>query len=318
MSGSGGISQQRTSRGDRGTSRSWFIAAVAVSLVCVALVYSALVGLVTMPPDQAATDPVLVPTDDRALDVAVARTVGGPAEWTNWARVIKYLSDELEVPLNVRYLAKEDEAADVIVESDVDIAFVCAHHYLDLTEAGEVEGVCVPVVDGSTTTRMWLIVRADDAAERMEDIRGSVVAASDRSSLGGYAYLTYLCDARGLTPPEFFSEVRLGDSQEANMSALRAGEIRATVVNSAQVVSWNMSEFRVIEESPPFGAPAIVVNSHMSDTLRERIAGILLNMDVAAQLSKDSAIDGFEPIDSADYDFARVLRDACGHHDHEL
>lgn len=316
MPDSRGHVDERAERAPRVQSHAWLYAAAAATLICGVLVVYSLAGLTKMP-TVASEGAALDSAQDRiALDVAVARAAGGPGEWENWARVIKYLSEELETPLNVRYLSKEDEAADIIVDSDVDIAFICAHHYLDLTEAGEVDAVCVPIIDGSSTTRMQLIVRADDPATSMSDVVDSVVAASDKSSLGGYAYLTYLCSERGLVPSQFFSEVRLGDSQEANMSDLRSGEIRATIVNSAQVVSWDMSEFKVIEESPPFGSTPVVVNSEMSPELRERITAILLEMNVGSQLSADSVIDGFARVDEADYAFARVLRDACGHHDH--
>lgn len=316
MPDSRGPSEERAEQLPRAQSRIWLYAAAVVTLVCGVLVFYSLAGLVKMPTAASEGAPLDSAQDRVSLDVAVARAAGGPGEWTNWARVIKYLSEELETPLNVRYLSKEDEAADIIVATDVDIAFICAHHYLDLTESGEVDPVCVPIIDGSSTTRMQLIVRTDDPAESMSDIVDSVVAASDKSSLGGYAYLTYLCSERDLVPSQFFSEVRLGDSQEANISDLRSGDIRATVVNSAQVVSWDMSEFKVIEQSPPFGSTPIVVNSDMSPELRERIATILLEMDVGSQLSADSVIDGFARVDDDDYAFAKVLRDACGHHDH--
>ncbi len=317
MSHSSAPDREPSGRTPHRASRAWLYAALAVSVVCGALVLYSLSGLVKMPSLTSESAPV-APSDERSsLDVAVARTAGGPGEWNNWARVFKYLSEELEMPLNIRYLSKEDEAASIIVASDADIAFICAHQYLDLTDVSEVEGVCVPIIDGTTTTRMWLIVRADDPATSMQDVRNSVVAASDKSSLGGYAYLMYLCLERDLAPSDFFSEVRLGDSQESNMSDVLSGDIRATIVNSAQVASWDMSEFKIIEESPPFGGPPVVVNSDMPQELQDRIEGILIGMNVESQLAEDSVIDGFVPVDPGDYEFAKVLRDSCGHHDHK-
>lgn len=105
------------------------------------------------------------------LVIAVARTPGGPTEWSNWSKVIKELSEDLGVPVSVRYLAKEDEAAGVIATEDIDIAFVCARQYLQLRDEGAVVGLASPTIDGEHLTVFRLIARADDSAETWEDLR---------------------------------------------------------------------------------------------------------------------------------------------------
>lgn len=304
------ITQEHTS------SRWWLVAALIATAIAAVMAVVTLDGLIHWEADAGETVSSAPIDTGSTLMIAVARTPGGPGEWTNWARVIKTLSEEIQRPVSVRYLSKEDEAAAVIAEEDVDIAFICAHHYIDLSAAGEVIGLCTPVMGGSSTSQMWLITRADDPAESFEDLAGSVVASSDKSSLGGYAYLSYLAQERDVELIGYFSEVRLGDSQEANMHDLLAGEIRSTVVNSAQVLSWDMTQFKVIEESPPIGCPPVVADEDMPVELRERITRVLLDLDVESVLTEDSAIDGFVAVDDAEYAFARELSNACGHHDH--
>lgn len=298
------------------SSRWWLVAALIATAIAAVLAVVTLDDLIHWQAASPGTEAAAPIDSASTLTIAVARTPGGPGEWTNWARVIKYLSEELQRPVSVRYLSKEDEAAALIADEDVDVAFICAHHYLDLRDQGEIVGVCTPVMGGSSTSNMWLVVRADDPAEGFEDLEGSAVAASDKSSLGGYAYLSYLAQERDDEMLEYFSEVRLGDSQETNMHDLLAGDIRSTVVNSAQVLSWDMSQFKVIEESPPIGCPPIVVDEELPADLRERITQVFLEMDTSSVLSEDSVIDGFEPLDDAEYEFEEVLRGACGHHDH--
>ncbi|MRR11992.1 phosphate/phosphite/phosphonate ABC transporter substrate-binding protein, partial [bacterium] len=250
------------------------------------------------------------------LTVAVARTPGGPAEWSNWTIIIKHLSDEIGQPLSVRYLSKEDEAAEVISSQDIDIAFVCAHHYVDLAEDGVCVGVCTPIISGSSTTRSLLVARSDDVAASVGDLKGATIAVSDKSSLGGYAYLSYLTKKDGMTPEEFCGELRLGDTQEQNVRDVLEGTVRATVVNTAQVAGLDMSRVKVLEESEPVGCPPVVVASDMAPELRERIRDILLSCDVESLLPTSSVVDGFKPLDSSEYEFAYELRDACGHHVH--
>jgi len=298
------------------TSSKWLIGALLVTAVSVGLLFGAFVGLYRIPLATEATSGVSELDSVQPLVVAVARTPGGPGEWANWARIIKYLSEELSRPVTVRYLTKEEEATQTIIDEDIDVAFVCAHQYLDLRDSGAMEGIVTPIVNGESTNEMMIIVDSADSAESLEDLKGDEVAASDKSSLGGYAYLQYACEEKGLVPADFFSEVRLGETQESNMRDLMDGYVRATVVNTAQTSDWDMSQFKIIEQSEPIGCPPIVVSIDMDEDLKERITEVFVEFDPDL-LPADSHVDGFIPLDETDYVYAEILRDACGHHVHD-
>ncbi len=299
-------------------SRRWLRVAVIVTVACVALLALEFVNLLSLPTLEDGRPAAIDVKDARgALTVAVARTPGGPGEWSNWAKIIRTLSEDLEIPVTVRYLSKEDEAAAIIERDRIDLAFVCAHHYVDLADKGVCEGVCTPVIGGVTTSRAQLVVRKDDPAQSVDDLAGSVFAVSDKSSLGGYAYISYLLKQRGHKTEDYFAELRLGETQEQNLHDVLAGDVRGTVINSVQCASLDLSGVRIIEESEPFGAPPVVVRSDMDPELRQHIADALLGMDMSVILPAGSAIEGFEVLDPAEYEFARELRGACGHHAEE-
>lgn len=301
---------------NRSRSRPWLVGAVIATAIAFAVVAGLLLGLARTPWVESTPAMLELSESSNALKVAVARTPGGPSEWSNWARIIKYLSEEIGRPVSVRYLSEEEIAAEVIAETDVDVAFICAHHYLDLRDDGEIVGLCTPVLGGDTTGSMLLIVRADDPAETFMDLEGSPVSASDKSSLGGYSYLQYLAEQSGVELVDFFTDVRLGDTQEANMRDVLEGLTRATIVNSVQVLAWDMDDFKTIEQSPPVGSPPVVVDEEMSDDLRQEILDVFLGLDPETILPEGTRIEGFEPIDDSDYAFSDELRQACGHHEH--
>lgn len=311
----GGEAEPPTERSKYHSSRYWLIAAVIATVVGVTLMTAEFIGLLRFPSAEKLSIAESVDTSD-SLVVVVARTPGGPEEWANWGQVIKYISDELGQPVTVRYLSQEDEAAEIIMEEDVDLAFVCAHHYVDMLDEEACVGICTPVIDGSSSTTHLLVVRADDPAEKLEDLQDAVFAVSDKSSLGGFSYLSYLTADVGMSPDEFCSELRLGESQNQNMRSVLQGTARATIVSTAQVGSWDMTRFKVIEESESIGCPPVVASERVDHVMIDRIRDILTSCDTDALLGKDSAIDGFKPLDPAEYDFAYVLRDACGHHVH--
>lgn len=303
----------------RALSSRWLVAAIVATIAFVLVVGIALASIFGYYPVDRSIE-VSANVGDEAtplvVAVAVARTPGGPGEWSNWARVIKYLSEELHRPVTVRYLSKEDESAEVIASEDIDIAFVCAHTYLDLADSDSAVGVCTPIIDGEHTSRMMLLVRADDPAESFADLADSSAAASDKSSLGGYSYLQYLAGKHGVRVDEYFSELRMGETQETNLRDVIAGDLRVTVANSAQTADWDLSKLKIIDESPPGGCPPVVVSSDMDPELREFVKRILVEMNTDVLLPADSHIDGFVEFDHADYAFADTLRRACGSHDH--
>lgn len=298
-------------------SRRWLYAALVASVLGVAVVIALVMGL--LPSGWTASDSdsenSAVDTSGEELVVAIARTPGGPTEWSNWARVINQMSDELDTPVVVRYLSKEEEAPSVIASQDVDVAFVCAHQYLELRDDGVLNGLCSPIIDDDHMTTSMIVVRADDDAVCLEDLEGSVVAASDKSSLGGLAYLITACDAHDVKHEEYFSEVRVGESQEQNMHDLLGGQVRATVINSAQVAAWDLSGFKIVESSQAFGTPPVAVAADMDPELQDRIREFLVSFD-SSTLPAESNISGFVELDDEDYAFAEVLRHACGDHSH--
>ena len=247
------------------------------------------------------------------LQVAIARTPGGPGEWANWARVVKHVSDEVGRPASLRYLSEEDKAAQVLTDEPADIAFVCAHTYLDLKDSGTVVGLASPLIDGAESDTMMLVVRDGSPYRTLKDLREARLAVSERTSLGGYAYAQWLAKREGVALDELFGEVRLGDTQEENLRDLIAGEIDVTVVNDAQVEPGRLKNLRVVERSPAMGPPPVVVPASTDEKTRDALLKALLSFDAAA-LPKGARITGFVRLDPADYVFSDELRRACEHH----
>ena len=291
-------------------SRRWLVAAITAT-VCgaILLVYV----LTSLWPGGGIHDavPIAYEESTSALVVVVSRTPGGPGEWDDFTRVIGYLSRELDRPVRIRYLTNEEDVPEVVTTEDIDIGLICAHHYFELAREGVIKGVVTPVVAGTSCTRHQLIVRADSEYRGLSDLRGSVVAASTKSSLGGWAYLQWMCDQEGLDLDTYFGEVRLGATQGIHIADLAAGRIDATVVNTMQVVHTDMSPFRVLAESPEFGAPPVVVDSTLDPETVTAIREALLAFDPEDELPGDSFIDGFVPVESVDYSFQTELAEAC-------
>lgn len=304
--------------GVRPRRRSSQILMVAIAVTVVVAIVGALsvYPLLMSDPEDAAAP--VGSAQEGAVVVAVARTAGGAGEWSNWARVFSYLSDQIGRPVTLRYLTSEEEIEDVLADEPIDLALVCPHQYVDLAEQGRAKGVVTPVISGSPLTSAMLVVAADSPVTTFEDLRGRRIAVSDKTSLGGYAYMMWLCERHGVDAAEYFAEVRLGDTLEHNARDVLAGEVDCTVVNASQLASDD-SRLRVVERSPEYGTPPIVVVSDIDaatiDAIRDALVAFDPDIDLAGA---KTTISGFVPTDPEAYEFVRDLRDACGHHDHAV
>ena len=228
--------------------------------------------------------------------------------------MLAYLSDRLGRPFETRFVEKE-EMAPAAVKAGSDIAFVCAHTYLTLEKQGVVKGIATAQVQGRSTTAQMLVVDARSPFRTLEDLRGARMGASDKSSLGGYAYLCLLGDKEKFDPEAYFSGVQLGDTQEHYVSEVLAGKLDATVVSRAQMSPESLAKLRVVVQSAEVGLPAVVVDASMEASLAARIQEILLSPELRSMLGT-GALEGFVPLRPEDYTFAEELTNACSLKEH--
>jgi phosphonate transport system substrate-binding protein len=95
------------------------------------------------------------------------------------------------------------EITATILDGSVDAAWICGYPFLQHRDSLSLLGV--PVWRGRPLYQSYLIVREDDDAEMLEDLRGDVHAFSDPDSNSGYLVTASDLARMGATPERFFS-----------------------------------------------------------------------------------------------------------------
>ena len=95
------------------------------------------------------------------------------------------------------------EITATILDGSVDAAWICGYPFLQHRDSLSLLGV--PVWRGRPLYQSYLIVREDDAAEGLADLRGDVHAFSDPDSNSGYLVTASDLARMGETPERFFS-----------------------------------------------------------------------------------------------------------------
>jgi phosphonate transport system substrate-binding protein len=254
-------------------------------------------------------------TDRSTLVVAVARTAGGPARWVDYTRVVKVLSEKLKREVVVRYIPEESKAVDSLNKNAADVAFVCPRTYLKLAEGGKYTGVAVPVIDGSSTTVFQLVTLPDSGIHSFSDLRGRRLAVSDKTSVGGWAYVQWIAARERTDVNAYFSEIDFGATMSRNLLDLRSGKVDATVINRVQADPDMLGKLRVIEQSGPVPNPPVIVSTALSDDTATSVRDVLLSL-APGDLEKDSRLDGFVRLEEADFALAADIAAACKDESH--
>jgi phosphonate transport system substrate-binding protein len=130
-----------------------------------------------------------------------------PVFLDNDAAVIERLrsafSEAMAEPVDLIQRRTYQEITATILDGSVDAAWICGYPFLQHRDSLSLLGV--PVWRGRPLYQSYLIVRENDVAEGLEDLRGDVHAFSDPDSNSGYLVTASDLARMGETPERFFS-----------------------------------------------------------------------------------------------------------------
>lgn len=253
-----------------------------------------------------------------ALRFSVAAIQSPTGTYLAHSRLFEYLGRALGRDIELVQRSSYRETNALLVSGQTDVAFVCTGGYLYLQKESPklVEVLAVPVVRGATTYQSLTIVPANSPAQRIADLSGKRVAFTDELSFTGRLYLVFNVRASGLQPERFFSSAIFTQGHDRSIEAVARGFVDAAAVDSnvfhraTEVDPGLAQRVRVLDVSPPFGVPPVVVLGSLGADLRQRIAEALLSLDREPEgvaLLKALGIDRFVAPPPRLYDSAALV-----------
>lgn len=260
--------------------------------------------------------PAVGSIDPKPLRIAVAAVLSPEGTVESYAELADYLGRQLGRPAQIVQRRTYAEVNALIAANEVDIAFVCTSAYVAGRDQSIMDLLVIPEIAGETVYRSALIVPASSSALSMEDLRGASFAFTDPMSLTGRVYPTHRLLQLGESPEEFFSETIFTYGHDRAIEAVAARVVDGAAVD--QLVLTNMlrsdrslaGRIRVIEVSPDFGIPPVVVPSGTPASIREAFEELLMGLtDHAAgtRILADLGVDRFVLGTDEAYDGARTM-----------
>ncbi|MDR3686953.1 MAG: PhnD/SsuA/transferrin family substrate-binding protein [Coriobacteriia bacterium] len=211
---------------------------------------------------------------------------------------------DLKRPVVIRYVLSSEDQTHLFQRGQIDVALMSTLAYMDEQAAGRVTLIGTPVVLGEPMDAMFVVVRDDSKARRIEDLRGKRFAVSQ--DLAGVSFVYWLLKKRGENPDGFFSATPT-DVQDENLKKVAKGEVDGTSVRRSALAAWPEGTFRIIERSPELGMPPIVASKSLDEATVDQVRQSLLHAAARGVIPVGSVVTGFRAANDSEYDFARVL-----------
>jgi phosphonate transport system substrate-binding protein len=252
------------------------------------------------------------------LRVAVAAIISPEVTRRYYDDLLDLLGDRLGYRIVFIQKRTYKEVNDLLEHKEVDLAFVCAGPYVQGHRTFGLEILAVPVMRGQKVYRAYFLVGKNSGIKSLEDLRGKRFAFTDPDSHTGYLVPRFLLSQRGQTPESYFGEQFFTHSHDNSIKAVADGLADGAAVTSFvwefmnAVDPISTAKTIIIEKSPPYGIPPVVVHPELEAHTKARLKQFLLAVHEDAQgapLLRRLQIDRFEPGDDAMYDSVRQMQD---------
>ncbi|GAB4484419.1 MAG: phosphate/phosphite/phosphonate ABC transporter substrate-binding protein [Thermodesulfovibrionales bacterium] len=221
---------------------------------------------------------------------------------------------------HIDFVDREDyaEINRLVQKGEVDLAFVCGGPYVDGHRDFGMEILAAPRAYGDTVYYSYIIVHKDSPFLTFDDLRGKRFAFTDPLSNTGKLAPTFMLAKRNETPESFFRSTVFTKSHDKSIKAVAQKIVDAAAVDS---LIWEYenrtnpeftSKTRIIEKSPPYGIPPVVVRHGIDPQLKEQLRAVFLNAHLdpdGRKILDGMMIEKFVVISDSAYDSIRAMKD---------
>lgn len=250
-----------------------------------------------------------------SLRVAVSAIISPRETYLYYEELLKYISQKANYNLKIMQRKTYSEVNKMLVEGEVDLAFICSGAYVRLPE-NSVDILAVPVCDSLPFYQAYIIANKQSDIHCFNDFRGKTFAFTDPLSNTGKLYIDHKLNSNKSTEASFFSSTIYTHAHDISIQLVAKNMVDGATIDGliyeylAQSYPERVNNIKVIEKSDYFGIPPIVVPSKLPSSLKLQLKNILLTIHKdpeGAIILKKLQIDKFIEGDDKNYDSVRKI-----------
>lgn len=245
---------------------------------------------------------VVAAEKEKPFTFAVSAMTSPATTFKHFNEFKDYLAVKLGRPVVMKQRRTYSEINQLLLNNEVSMAFTCTGGFLEGRREFSLESLVTPVVNGKTTYQSFIIVPQNNSATDIADLRGSIFAFTDPLSLTGRIYPTSIINSMGFKSKDFFNKTFFTASHDKSIDAVARGVATAAAVDSIifnslmNIRGSAVHKVKVIQKSPLFGMPPVVVSPDLGKETKLLLLKILLNMaddPVGKDILHALEMDGF-------------------------
>jgi phosphonate transport system substrate-binding protein len=257
------------------------------------------------------------PMEGKHVRIAVGGMITPKEGMAFYRDFLRYVQDKIGV--KVEYVDRQDyaEINEMLRTNQLEAAFVCSGPYVDGHAQFGLELLAAPQAYGATVYHSYIIVPKGSPARLFADLRGKRFAFTDPLSNTGKLVPTYMLARMNETPESFFGKVIFTNAHDLSIKAVAQQVVDGAAVDS---LIWDYlnatnpeytAQTRILEKSPPYGIPPLVVPRGLDPRLKEELREVFLKAHEDPEgrdILKKMMIDRFVPVSDDAYNSVREMK----------
>jgi len=263
-----------------------------------------------------------LPAGQGALRLGVAPVLGGTMMEAEYRPLTQYVEEILAFPVTLTVASSYGDLIDAIVEGRVDLAILPPASYaMARTREPGLRLLASQIAGGATSYSSHVVVRHDDPARTLGDLRGRRIAFVDERSASGFLlpYAAFL--SHGLDPSRDFAAVHFAGSHLAAVRDVLEGRADAAGTFSGMLafsrreasgLALDAGEVRILHKAGRVPYDALAASPALSDAARAKVAAAFIGLSTlsprgrAVYRDTSNSVSGWSVARDEQYE---VLRD---------
>jgi phosphonate transport system substrate-binding protein len=227
----------------------------------------------------------VLPTEkEPVLRIAVAAMISPQETYRYYLELLDLIAKRMN--RKVKFVQKKTylEVNEMLKQNKLDLAFVCSGPYVLGKEEFGLEIIAVPVCHGETVYYSYFLASKKSNIKSFKDLRGKTFVFTDPLSNTGYMVPSYYLARLGETAKSFFGKTYFTYSHDNSVQAVADGLADGAAVDSLiyefmKVRKPGLTEKTVVvEKSPPYGIPPVVVPPGLPMKMKLALTDIFLTI----------------------------------------
>ena len=251
------------------------------------------------------------------VKIGVAAMISPKETSRYYTDMLNYVGQKIGKKVEIIQQENYTEMDAMLEKGAVNVAFICSGPYIKDHEKFGAELLVAPQSYGRPFYNAYIIANKDSNVKGLENLRGKKFAFTDPKSNTGKIVPEYMVVKKFKEKPEkFFSEVIYTRSHDKSIEAVAKKLVDGASVDSL-IYDYTVKKnpvytqlTKIIEKSPSYGIPPVVVNKNVDPKLKAALRDAFLNMNKdprGREILAGIMVDKFIVPKDSDYNSVREM-----------